>query len=284
MNLRNVHVKRHLLSPLLFLLALSSCGEKELQSSRVLPPSELAASLGQHSEDDGGDNSHMDSEELLRGLLEEERQARIDADKQLSDRIDAIELQLSGFAEEVKAEIERLDQQDMALEEKLIASEASLFEKLDQLATDTDTNLKEAVTQLRDSLAADFEGELAELNEAYQANLSRLEADLVAMIDTNRADAKAEFQKVYEKLKNLESTHNADMKKLRKELVRLEAELSQADAKERLERQQDYESLLKSIEILAQVQDQERKTLEDTLMEHIDMSNKENGEKLLTSS
>jgi hypothetical protein len=163
------------------------------------------------------------TERLLRGLIDKEREERMAEDKRLSDRIDALELELRGFKEQVEKRFSDVDSRDKVLRlymegefSKLkdadIALSGSISEvdrKFAQKLGETELKLKAALQKQNDDLTAyvsseagKIRGELAAQDNALRAEIAVQNANTLAQLDSVKKELEA---KILKNTKDLEA-------------------------------------------------------------------------------
>jgi len=162
------------------------------------------------------------TERLLRGLIDKEREERIAADKLLSDRIDALELELRAFRDQVNAKFAEVDKRDAALRGEMTSN----FEELRKVDKE---------------LAAQIEAEAKARTEEF-AKVRSEQAALETKV-TKKFDAVEQSfqQKLDDQKKSLESaisSVSSDLKAKEADLVRRIAE-SAAEQQEALKKEKE---------------------------------------------
>ncbi|MEN9810871.1 MAG: hypothetical protein RLZZ488_2438 [Pseudomonadota bacterium] len=152
------------------------------------------------------------TERLLRGLIDKERDERIAEDKRLSDRIDALELELRTFKEQVEKRFTDVDSRDQVLrlymegqfdklreaDSQLASSISDIDKKFAMRIGAAELALKESLKAQNDSLtdlvlaeAGKLRGELADQDAALRAEIAVTNAATLDQL----AEAKDELDK-----------------------------------------------------------------------------------------
>jgi hypothetical protein len=176
-----------------FAAGAASCGK----STRFSGPATMQAtdqrsvSRIQSSSDAQVTAKSLDSDELLRDLLDKERQDRIAGDETLDKRIDDLSLELASLRKDMETEISRLDATDIALGVQIATNKELLADQVDGLEAKLSgkiTDLKVLVYQdlatLETRLTKAREDAIAELKDgdiaAIKKDLAGLQANLLA--------------------------------------------------------------------------------------------------------
>ncbi len=160
------------------------------------------------------------TERLLRGLIDKEREERIAADKQLSDRIDSLETELKAFKDQVNARFVEVDKRDAELRGEMTSN----FEELRKVDKDLALRIEAEAKARADEFIA-VRSEQAVLESKVTRKFESVEKSF----DTKLKDQKASFESAISSVKS-------DLAKEKEELVKKIAE-SSAEAKAALEAQ-----------------------------------------------
>jgi len=197
------------------------------------------------------------TERLLRGLIDKEREERMAEDKRLSDRIDALELELRSFKEQVEKRFTDVDSRDKVLrlymegeltklkdaDVTLSNSISAVDKKYAQRLAETELSLKEQLKAQNDSLnnlvaaeAGKLRGEMAAQdaalrkqiaveNAATLASLDKAKQELDAKIANNTAEIEATKTSLISKTAALQAAMDNNVSELKKALELQKSEL-----------------------------------------------------------
>lgn len=256
--MRFKHVSARLLLAATAMLISVSCGKSVTSDptdvANVLDPAPEKQPSVQQSSDATIQSTPVDSDEILRDLIDQERDERIKGDEDLQKQIDELEKKLADFRLYVDGEIARLDAKDAdlqkqitdnktAINERVDALETSLNGKIDGAITDLNKKIDDKATEYVEALAlayADLQSKLATLEDKVATDMSALEASITdarnAAIAALQADYDAKIAKLAtqeeldaakQELENAIETVNAELNRTQGELMALSSDYQQ---------------------------------------------------------
>ena len=162
------------------------------------------------------------TERLLRGLIDKEREERIAADKQLSDRIDSLETELKAFKDQVNARFVEVDKRDAELRGEMTSNfeelrkvdkdlalriEAEAKARADEFVAvrSEQAALESKVTKKFESVEKSFDTKLKDQKDSFESAISSVKSDLAtekAELDKKIAESSAEAKAALEAQKS----------------------------------------------------------------------------------
>jgi chromosome segregation ATPase len=186
------------------------------------------------------------TERLLRGLIDKEREERMAADKLLSDRIDALELELRAFKDQVNARFAEVDKRDAALRGEMTNNFEELRKVDKELAAKIEAEAKARI--------AEFEkvrGEQAELENKVTKKFDAVEKSFQQKLD--------EQKRVFD---GAISSVKSDLQAKEAELTR---KISESEAAQRDALQKEKDALTARIALVEQAAAAEKARLDKTV-------------------
>jgi len=228
-------------STVTLLATVAACGRTAGSSEQQLI--ELAAKAATRLKAQNGDAADAltkrnaeATERLLRGLIDKEREERMEADRLLSDRIDVIESELKAFKDQVNAKFAEVDKRDLELRSEMTSN----FEELKLVDADLAARIEAEAKTRADAIKAvqasqalleeKTTAQFAAVEKTFQEKLDAQKAVLTAAISTVKSELEAKNSELQASLDAktaaLESAAKADKAAMQEEVNKLQAQLN----------------------------------------------------------